>query len=86
MMTEQQSAREELLAAMDMVLGDGKAIRPEALEALHSIAIAAREYLQAEQAAEQQSPEVLREDPVRSAARRGLQPKKRPRSNGGRRK
>lgn len=52
MKTDQQSAREELLAAMDMVLGDGKVIHAEALEALHSIAIAAREYLQAEQAEE----------------------------------
>lgn len=50
--TDKQAAREEILAALDMVLGDGKTVNPEALEALHSLAIAAREYLQAEQAQE----------------------------------
>lgn len=51
--TEQQQAREEILAALDMVLGDGKTVNPDALEALHSLAIAAREYLQAERDAEE---------------------------------
>lgn len=59
MKTEQQSAREELLAVLDTLLGDGKvAPGPESLAALHNVAIAAREYLQAEQAAEAPQPET----------------------------
>lgn len=53
--TEQQQARTEILAVLALLLGsDGnKPVDPEALDVLHSIAVATREYLLAEQQAEQ---------------------------------
>lgn len=51
-MTEQDGARRELLAVLELLLGDGsKRPEPAQLEALYNAALAAREYLLAEQQA-----------------------------------
>ena len=51
--SEQSAARRELLAVLELLLGDGNGpANPETLETLYSTAVAAREYLQAELAAE----------------------------------